>query len=118
MKTVLLFSNIILFVLIAVLVFTVIGIPLMMTCTTSDRSPSFVFFVDNLIEFLLFAPFILLLIFPAFALKSYAEFKLDNIPTPTLKKHIYILSALEIITAILLVVILISINSSNSVSLL
>ena len=118
MKTILLLSNIKLFVLIAVLVFTVIGIPLTMTFTTSDRSASLGFFVDNLIEFLPFAPFVLLLIFPAFALKSYAEFKLDNIPPPTLKKHFYILSALEIITVILLVAILISINSNNSVFLL
>lgn len=89
-----------------------------MTFTTSDRSASFGFFVDNLIEFLPFAPLMLLLIFPAFALKSYAEFKLDNIPTPTLKKHLYILSALEIITVILSVIIFVLVISNNSVSLL
>lgn len=118
MKTVLLFSNIILFVLIAVLVFTVIGIPMTMTFTTSDRSASLDFFIDNLIEFLPFAPFILLAIFPVFALKSYASFKLDDLSAPTLKKHLCIFSAAEIIAIILTIIIIIYISTNNHASLL
>ncbi|MBO5701765.1 MAG: hypothetical protein J6S71_04950 [Clostridia bacterium] len=118
MKKVLILSKIILFVLIAVLIFAVIGIPLTMTFTTNDRSASLDFFIENLIEFLALAPFLLLAIFPAFVLKSYASFKLDDLSAPALRKHLCIFSIAEIITIILTIIIIISINSNNSAQLL
>lgn len=118
MKTLFTLSKIATIALLAILVLINLAVPLLITFGANDRSSSVEFFVDNFIEFLPLVPFLLLPLFPMVALKSYASFKLGNLPAAKLKKHIIILSTAEIISFALAIIIIISINSNNAISLL
>ena len=118
MKTLYTLSKIATIALLVALVLINLAVPMLITFTTNDRSSSVEFFVDNFIEFLPLVPFLLLPLFPMAALKSYASCKLGNIPAAKLKKHIVILSAAEIISFALAIIIIVSINSNNAISLL
>ena len=117
MKTLYTLSKIATIALLVALVLINLAMPLMITFTTNDRSSSVEFFIDNFIEFLPLVPFLLLPLFPTAALKSYASFKLGNIPAAKLKKHIFVLSTAEIISFALAIIIIVSINSNNAISL-
>ena len=117
MKTLYTLSKIATIALLVILVLINLAVPLLITFTTNDRSSSVEFFIDNFIEFLPLVPFLLLPLFPMAALKSYTSFKLGNIPAAKLKKHIVILSAAEIISFALAIIIIILINSNNAISL-
>ena len=117
MKTLYTLSKIANIALLVALVLINLAVPLMITFTTNDRSSSVEFLVDNFIEFLPLVPFLLLPLFPMAALKSYASFKLGNLPAAKLKKHIIILSTAEIISFALAIIIIVSINSNNAISL-
>ena len=117
MKTLYTLSKIATIALLVILVLINLAMPLLITLTTNDRSSSVEFFIDNFIEFLPLVPFLLLPLFPMAALKSYAFFKLGNLPAAKLKKHIIILSTAEIISFALAIIIIVSINSNNAISL-
>ena len=117
MKALSTLSKIATIALLAILVVINLAMPLLITFTTNDRSSSVKFFIDNFIEFLPLVPFLLLPLFPMAALKSYASFKLGNLPAAKLKKHIIILSTAEIISFALAIIIIILINSNNAISL-
>ena len=118
MKTLSTLSKIATIALLVALVLINLAVPLLITFTTNDRSSSVEFFVDNFISLLHLVPFLLLPLFPMAALKSYASFKLGNLPAAKLKKHIIILSTAEIISFALAIIIIILINSNNAISLL
>jgi len=113
MKTLYTLSKIATIALSVILVLINLAMPLLITFTTNDRSSSVEFFVDNFIEFLPLVPFLLLPLFPMAALKSYASFKLGNLPAAKLKKHIIVLSTAEIISFALAIIIIVSINSNK-----
>ncbi len=117
MKTLSTLSRIATIALSVILVLINLALPLMITLTTNDRSSSVGFFIENFISFLPLVPFLLLPLFPMAALKSYASFKLGNLPAAKLKKHIIILSTAEIISFALTIIIIITINSNNAISL-
>ena len=118
MKTLYTLSKVATIALLVILVLINLAVPLLITFTTNDRSSSVEFFVDNFISLLPLVPFVLLLLFPMAALKSYASFKLGNLPAAKLKKHIIVLSTAEIISFALAIIIIVSINSNNAISLL
>ena len=118
MKTLSTLSRIAIIALSVLLALVNLALPLTITFTTNDRSSSVEFFVENFISLLPLVPFLLLPLFPMAALKSYASCKLGNIPAAKLKKHIVILSAAEIISFALAIIIIVSINSNNAISLL
>ncbi len=118
MKTLSTLSRIATIALSVILVLINLAMPLMITFTTNDRSSSVEFFVENFISLLPLVPFLLLPLFPMAALKSYASFKLGDLPAAKLKKHIIILSTAEIISFALTIIIIITINSNNAISLL
>ena len=117
MKTLYTLSKIATIALLVALVLINLAVPLLITIGANDRSSSVEFFIDNFIEFLPLVPFLLLPLFPMAALKSYASFKLGNLPAAKLKKHIIILSTAEIISFALAIIIIILINSNNAISL-
>ena len=117
MKTLYTLSKIATIALLAILVLINLAVPLLITFGANDRSSSVEFFVDNFIEFLPLVSFLLLPVFPMAALKSYASFKLGNLPAAKLKKHIIVLSTAEIISFALAIIIIVSINSNNAISL-
>ena len=113
MKTLYTLSKIATIALLVALVLINLSVPLLITFGANDRSSSVEFFVDNFIEFLPLVPFLLLPLFPVAALKSYASFKLGNLPAAKLKKRIIILSTAEIISFALAIIIIVSINSNK-----
>ena len=117
MKNLYTLSKIATIALLVLLVLINLALPLLITFTTNDRSLSVEFFVENFISLLPLVPFLLLPLFPMVALKSYASFKLGNLPAAKLKKHIIILSTAEIISFALAIIIIVSINSNNAISL-
>ncbi len=117
MKTLSTLSKVAMIALSVLLVLINLALPRMITFTTNDRSSSVGFFVENFISFLPLMPFLLLPLFPMAALKSYASFKLGNLPAAKLKKHILTLSAAEIISVALTIIIIITINSNIAISL-
>ena len=117
MKNLYTLSKIATIALLVALVLINLAVPLLITFTTNDRSSSVEFFIDNFISLLPLVPFLLLPLFPMAALKSYASFKLGNLPAAKLKKHIIILSTAEIISLALTIIIRIIINSNNAISL-
>ena len=117
MKKTLFLAKALIFILIAILVFTVIVIPVLMTFTTNDRAPSLAFFISNLSEFLPLGLPILLLIVPTLALKSYVSLKLADTNATTFKKEICIYAVVEIMLIIIFITLLFHINASNSAKL-
>ena len=110
-------SKVIITILSVVLILVVIGIPLLMNFTTNDRSPSIGFFMENLMEFLPFAPFILMVLVPVIAVKTFLQHKLGMMDAKKFKQRFYIFSVCEIILLIILIFIMISISASIRTSL-
>ena len=87
MKPLLKISKILIALHIVGLILCNVGVPLSITFTTNDRSPSFGFFLRMFCEFSPVALYWLTMLFLLLAIKSYASFKLEMITHDEMKKQ-------------------------------
>ena len=100
-------SRVILAFLLVAMVLTVIGIPLSMTFTANDMSPSMGFFVEILMEFLMFAPFFLMLIVPGMASENFFRYKLGMLEEHKFKKRVCVYAACELVLLVMIIIIIV-----------
>ncbi len=87
MKILLKISKILIVLQIVGLILINVGMPLTITFTTNDKSPSFGFFIQMFCEFSPLAIYWFMMLFLLLAIKSYASFKLELITHDEMKKQ-------------------------------
>ena len=117
MKILLKISKILIVLNIAGLILCNVGVPLISTFTTNDKSASFGFFFELFCEFAPIALFWFSMIFLFSAIKSYASYKLDLIAREAMKKQITAYLVAEIVLIIVISLIISFVLDSNHQSL-
>ena len=83
--------------LVALAVFTVLGVPLVMTFTSNDQPPSLSFFWCNFLEFVPLLPLFLSAVVLTVAFRLWARFRLGNVAVQAYKREMLILGFAEIV---------------------
>ena len=117
MKILLKISKILIVLNIVGLILCNVGVPLISTFTTNDKSASLEFFFEIFCEFAPMASFWLSLLFLLLAIKSYASFKLDLISREEMKKLLTAYLIAEIVSIIAISLIISFVLDSNHQSL-
>ena len=93
--------------LVALAVFTVFGVPLVMTFTSNGQPPSFSFFWCNLLEFVPLLPLFLAAIVLTVAFRLWARYRLGDVGEQAYKREMLILGLAEISLLVIAILVLV-----------
>ena len=92
--------------LVALAVFTILGVPLVMTFTSNDQPPSLSFFWRNFLEFVPLLPLFLSAVVLTVAFRLWARYRLGDVGEQAYKREMLILGLAEIALLVIAILVL------------